>query len=132
MKNIFLIWLVFSLAGCAVGLMKTAAFISHNDQDKTAREIYSIAKECWAVDQTVLKAGTIIESQITLDGIIVEARWAAALEYAKQPPFVQFLIIGKGESSEVEIHEKQYPYLFKDKYKADAYRWASGNYTCST
>ena len=135
MKVFILLITTIFLTACAtsVGLQKTSQYKLSSPADERAKLIYDTAKQCWSKDAGFFDGwGTIVSSNVSLEGIEISARWVPLVETHEQAPFIRIVISEFQNASVVEIYEKPHFYVGKDQVHHDAVRWAKGNYTCST
>jgi hypothetical protein len=135
MKTYTLILFTVFLTACAtsVGLQKTSQYELSNPVDERAKLIYDTAKKCWSKDASFFDGwGTIVSSNVSLEGVEISARWVPLIETHEQAPFIRFIISELQNGSVVEIYEKPHFYAGKAQVHNDAVRWANGDYSCST
>ncbi len=131
MKATLILILALAVCGCAaVGLQPTKELFSDIEPDQRARDIYAIAKECWEEPAVFPKHGTVVESTVTLEGVTIQARWAAPLERSPQSPFIAIVVRPSNIGSVAEIRETQHGFIGKSGYRAAAGRWLAGDYSC--
>jgi len=119
------------LTGCTNHLLIRDSRNTCGDYQKVARSIHQIAKTCWKQQETLLKAQILVESVVTLDSIMVSARFDS-FGSGVQNPFVRFVIKPDGNgNAKIDLFFQEIAWMGKDRHLKDAYNWLSGNYSCS-
>ena len=126
------ILVVFLLTGCATtffGLSKTTSVSSDENYEVVAKNIYQAAKNCWEKEPSGLLLGTVVKSEITLDGIVIRVGYSSTMEYTGQLT-IQFIVQEDGNGSIVDLYERNISYLGKKEFDV-AHDWLQGNYACT-
>jgi len=113
-------------------LHETEKVNSNVNINKKTEELFKIANKCWAgVPIPIIRGmGTKIEQINNGNETEVIAKWYT-LFGGETDPFFKFKIKSYGENIQISFIERENYFFFKDDYKQDAYRWSSGDYTCS-
>ena len=123
--------LIVFLMGCTNHLLIRNSIDYRGDYHEVANSIYKMAKTCWTQEETFLKAQVLVENVVTLDSIIVSARFDS-FGAAVQNPFIKFVI--KPDSNgdtKIDLYFQEIDWIGKERHLKDAYNWMNGNYFCS-
>ena len=129
LRNISII-IFLALAGCTNHLLVRHSSVNVNDHEVVARNIYRAAKLCWKKDETLLTAQIIVENTVTLDSIIVSARFDS-FGSGVLNPFIKFIITPSKAGSNIDLYTQEISWIEKEKHMLDVQRWMDGDYSCS-
>jgi hypothetical protein len=119
------------LTGCTNHLLIRDSREYRGDYQAVARSIHQIARTCWQQQETLLKAQILVESVVTVDSIMVSARFDS-FGSGVQNPFIRFVIKPDGNSNaKIDFYFQEIGWMGKERHLTDAYNWLSGNYICS-
>lgn len=128
-KWLLCIFIVLSM-GCSNHLLIRDSRNNEGDYQTIARNIYQIANTCWKRQETFAKSPILVESVVTLDSIMVSARFDPGNVVIK--PFIRFVVMPYGNNkTKIDLYFQEWEWMGKDKHLKDAYNWLSGNYICS-
>jgi hypothetical protein len=130
MRVVAAVIFVTILSGCTNHLLiRDTSRLSGNRED-VARKIYGIAKECWKREETIMKAQIIVENVVTLDSIVVSARFDSFGSHVVNP-FIKFVISQASDGTSVDLITQEIPWIGREQHLRDAKNWMAGNYVCS-
>ena len=77
-----------------------------------------------------MKAQIVVENVVTLDSIVVSARFDSFGSGVRNP-FVKFIVSDTNGKISVELVTQELAWLGQDKHLHDAKNWLSGNFACT-
>ena len=128
LKNIFLI-ISLTLTGCTNHLLVRENSVHTNNYKIVAKNIYQAAKLCWKKDETLLTAQILVENRVTLDSIIITARFDS-FGSGVQNPFVKFIIMPSKIGTNINLYTQEISWLGKEKHMLSIKKWMRGDYSC--
>ena len=129
-------WILCMFAFLMTGCMTNHLLIKDSrdyrgDYQAVARSIHDVAKTCWKQQETVLRPQILVENVVTLDSIMVSARFDS-FGSGVLNPFIRFVIKPDGNSNaKIDLYYQEIEWRGKERHLKDAYNWMSGNYVCS-
>ena len=121
---------VVLLMGCTNHLLIRDSRNNDGDYKTVARNIYQIAKTCWKQQEPIQHSPMVVESIVTLDSIIVSARFDPGTIVMN--PFIRFVVMPYGNNNaKIDLYFQETKWIEQERHLKDAYNWLSGNYICS-
>ena len=121
---------VVLVMGCTNSLLIRDSRNNDGDYKTIAMNLYRIAKTCWEQQEPTFFAPTLVESVVTLDSIIVSARFDPSGVVIK--PFIKFVVMPSGNNNaKVDLYYQEINWIGQKRHLEDSYNWLSGNYICS-
>ena len=131
MRYPFVIATLIFVCGCVSPPVETGRFKVEKPERDLAKEIFALAKKCWAKEFGFFSGdGIVVENRVELDGVVITARRSAP-DLGAQEPFMRVTVSEGAGGADVQMEEGDYALASKKNFSADVSRWIQGDQTCS-